>query len=150
MSLGPASPHPYSLPPASFPKAKGALKGLQIKEHSSLGRGAAAGPRLRGALTGSGQEESSCAGGARGGRRGDSGSQPSGASPGPALLARSGSGKQEEGGGVGGGAPRDPCARCFPAVPAAATTRAQHRSAAAGSGQILPPGAPEYTPHPTP
>ena len=150
MSLGPASPHPYSLLPVSFLKEKGALKGLQVKleEQPSLGRGAARGPRLRGALTRSGQGDSSCAGGARGGRRSDSGPQPPGASPGPALPAHSGSGKQEEGGGVGGGAPRDPCARCFPAVPAAATTRAQHRSAAAGRGQLLPPGAPEYTPHP--
>ena len=118
MSLGPASPHPYSLLPISFLKEKGALKGLQVKleEQPSLGRGAAGGPRLRGALTGSGQGKSSCAGGARSGRRGDSGSQPPGASPGPTLLAHSGSGKQEEEGGVGGGAPRDPCARCFPAV----------------------------------
>lgn len=92
--------------------------------------------------------EGSRAGGASGWGRGDSWSQPPGASPGPALLARSGSGKREEGGGVGGGAPRDPCARCFPAVPAAATTRAQQRSAAAGGRQPLPPGSPEHTPHP--
>lgn len=147
-TLDPASPHLYSLPPISFLEAKGALKGLQVRRAPLVRARGSGGPRLRGALTGSGQTEGRRAGGARGGRRGDSGSQPPGASPGPALLARSGSGKREEGGGVGGGAPRDPCARCFPAVLAAATTRAQPRSAAAGSRQPLPPGSPEHTPHP--